>query len=384
MSKKNLPILLAVCALMMAMLACSLFGGSTPTPTKAPEKPVATAVPNGGDEQPTKPVDDKEPTTAPEPTKIVQQLPAGGEEMDIADINEGLTGLTSYRMYLQMKVDGLDENGQPAKGTVEIINEVINGSKDNRLAMDITGDILKDAQAMGGHIEIIRVGDTQYMLFGEAGGEPTCMSFPADDTTANETPINPNDMLGDLKKVKLVARGETVNGIVTDHYKADANSLSSDTFTDGEGDIWVAQDGKYVVKFTGTGTGDIDLMSSGTKSKTKLDWVYELQDVNKVTEIVAPECKGATGADDIPVPENATEVSNLGGLMTFKSADDVKTLTEFYKTRLPENGWKEAGDPTELDTMAILNYTKDNRKLSIMITKEDAGGSSALITDTTE
>ncbi|HPH95635.1 MAG TPA: hypothetical protein PKW33_07480 [Anaerolineaceae bacterium] len=383
MSKKNLPILLAVCALMMAMLACSLFGGSTPAPTKAPEKPAATEA--SPEKEPTKAQQQDEATKVPAPTKAPEQAPTGGEEMDVANINEGLDSLSSYRMYMLMKVDGVDKDGNPAKGEIEITNEVISGSKDSRLSMVIKGDILKDAQAMGGHIEMVRVGDTQYMLFGDVGAEATCMNFPADDSTTNETPINPNDMFGDLKKVKLVARGETVNGIVSDHYKVDSNSLSgNDTFTDGEGDIWLAQDGKYVVKFTGSGTGDIDLMDTGTKSKTKIDWIYELQDINQVTAITAPECKGAGGATDIPVPDNATEVSNLGGLMTFKSADNVKTLAEFYKTKLPENGWKADGDPTELDTMAILNYTKDNRKLSVMITKEDAGGSSVLITDTTK
>lgn len=371
MSKKNLPILLAVCALMLAMLACSLFGGSTPAPTKAPEKPAATEA--SPEKAPTKPAQE----TAP--TKEQQQAPTGDELMDISNLNDGLDSLQSYRMYMLVKIDGVDENGKDVKGDIEIINDVIKGSKDTAMTMNISGDIMAEAQSMGGTIGMYRVGDTSYIIFGE-----TCMSMPVDDSAAEDKPIDPNDMLGKLKKVKLVASGETVNGIVTDHYKVDKENLDSETFTNGEGDIWVAQDGKYVVKFTGNGEGKFDLGGSGTKTDSKMEWIYELQEINKITEIVAPECKGGSGAEDIPVPENATEVSNLGGLMTFKSADNVKTLAEFYKTKLPENGWRADGDPTELDTMAILNYTKDNRKLSVMITKEDAGGSSVLITDTTK
>ena len=47
---------------------------------------------------------------------------------------------------------------------------------------------------------------------------------------------------------------------------------------------------------------------------------------------------------------------------------------------MPAQGWK-AGEASAMGDLQTINFSKDNRKLSITITKEEQGGSSVLITE---
>ena len=43
-------------------------------------------------------------------------------------------------------------------------------------------------------------------------------------------------------------------------------------------------------------------------------------------------------------------------------------VVQFYKTEMPNNGWQPSGEPTEMEGVAMLDYSKDNRKAQVMIT----------------
>jgi len=108
----------------------------------------------------------------------------------------------------------------------------------------------------------------------------------------------------------------------------------------------------------------------------------DLSSINEPIEIVVPEeaLQNSGAPEDIPLPEDATEVASLGGLITFSSATAPGELATWYKDQMPANGWTLKSDST-MGELFMLEYTKDGRTASFMITTDsDSGATSVLVT----
>ena len=60
---------------------------------------------------------------------------------------------------------------------------------------------------------------------------------------------------------------ETINGIPTVHYKLDASGLEVMGYLNGDGDVWVAESGNYVVKYTFQATGSDKFFGGSSTSE---------------------------------------------------------------------------------------------------------------------
>jgi hypothetical protein len=69
--------------------------------------------------------------------------------------------------------------------------------------------------------------------------------------------------------------------------------------------------------------------------------------------------------EDIPLYPQNTAVLNFGEAFGYAALADIPTVTEFYKTEMPNNGWELAEDPIESEQSAILVYTKGDRRTTI-------------------
>lgn len=76
------------------------------------------------------------------------------------------------------------------------------------------------------------------------------------------------------------------------------------------------------------------------------------------------------GPEDIPVVEEAT-VSDFYAsefLVSYLSSQDFRTIVDFYKQEMPENGWTEVSEGSiETENAAVLNYQKENRTATVTI-----------------
>ena len=114
----------------------------------------------------------------------------------------------------------------------------------------------------------------------------------------------------------------------------------------------------------------------------RMEITFDMTDVNQPFIIELPEEAVASGSlpDDIPVPEDAQEVANAFGMITFTSPSTPAEVSEFYKTAMPQNGWTEVS-VDEMSGLIMMEYSKDGRTASLMInTDEDTGMTSVLIT----
>jgi len=303
----------------------------------------------------------------------------GGFSVDNLDNN--LDKLKSYREHVVYAYEGKDDKGNLSKGGLDLIQEVVVAAKDQHIKMTSTdaGNASTTGNA-GKAYETFQVGGSTYIFNNTGGADSSCTSFsssssPASDPTAM---FQPRDFLGRLQAATLVKKGENVNGIAADHYAASDKDFGTGLFTSAKGDIWVAQDGGWVVKYSGEATGKSAFFGAGG-TDGKITWDYNIEDANKIDKItLPPECAASKPAEDIPVPANATEKGNLGNMVTFKSPDDVAKVSEFYRTKLSADGWKEAEGGIE----GMMSFTKASRTLTLMISKNDSGGgANVVITD---
>ncbi|GIV83091.1 MAG: hypothetical protein KatS3mg052_0098 [Candidatus Roseilinea sp.] len=298
------------------------------------------------------------------------------ETSSIPSIETGLESLASYRVRYTFSFEGKDDEGKERKVSLEFIQEAITESKDQYVR--VAGVGISNTIPNTSVLEFFNVGGVSYTYAMDDGGAK-CVSFSGSDPAPDPTAIlKPGDMLGGLNKARLVERGITVNGVKANHYVVDESGIGFGMFGKASGDIWVAQDGNFVVKYTGTATGKIPLF--GDNSEGTATWEYQLEAINTLTAIELPqECLAQKPADDIPVPGTATDKNQFGGLITFNTADTPDQVVEFYRAELPKLGWME-GEVAELGDMRILDFTKDDRTLNITITP-GKDGVSVLITE---
>jgi hypothetical protein len=207
--------------------------------------------------------------------------------------------------------------------------------------------------------------------------------------------LKPEDLVQDTcgwKKEKDTEMG----GVKVSHYtttKADMLKCAplslfggAGEITDAGGDIYVAVQDNYVAQmdFFYEGT-DLSLGIGGTDESVqqgRLEIHYSMTDVNQPFTIQIPEAALNAGnlPEDIPVPPDAEEVSNMFGMITFNSASTPQDISDFYKAEMPNNGWTQ-NSAEEMGGMFLLEYAKDARTASFMIsTDSDTGKTSVVIT----
>jgi hypothetical protein len=240
----------------------------------------------------------------------------------------------------------------------------------------------------GEAMDIYVVGDTTYMnLFG------TWMQVPAseDQSSMGDIPlVTSQDILGGLEGAKYEGR-ETINGAETKHYSFDEKALGSwglspDTKIEtAKGDVYIATDGNYMARLDVTMTGMNITVPGGTGNEAltngSMHMVMDVTDVNKpITIEVPPEAlEAGKPPEDIPVLDNAEETTNLFGMISYKTASTPQEVHDFYKAEMPNNGWTETKDEP-LGEMFTMEFTKDQRTASLMITTDsDSGKTSVLI-----
>jgi hypothetical protein len=240
-----------------------------------------------------------------------------------------------------------------------------------------------------GTIEMYLIEDTMYMLMGDQW-----MSVPSTEEEIDpDAIITPDSLLSDLCGWKNEGR-EEINGVKVRHWSFtkedyDECALLEDlTFfgklTDAGGDLYVAEDDNYVALMDIFYEGeDLDLGLGQTEEGTtarRIEIHYEMTDVNEpfTIEVPAEALEASALPEDIPFPEDAADVTNAFGFIVFTSALGPEAVFEFYKVEMPDNGWTE--DSSEaVPGFWGLEYSKDGRSASIMISDDD-GNASVMIT----
>jgi hypothetical protein len=352
-------IVLVVAVLTLAALACSIGGpGDQPAqPEDQPAPEVATLAPDqAGDTG-----------SGTSPTEAADTSAPGSAEQDLtmSNLTEGLASLNSYKSTFSVKFAGQDEQSQQVSLSWDTHEEFIREPRAQRLAVTTSGT--EAQQTPAGTFEWITIGDTSYMITQEQGGAPSCISVSSDSATPPEQGVFSPNMLGDINGAKYV-NTESVNGVQAKHYSwNDSGGLLGLGFTAVKGEAWVAVDGNYVVKYLSEANGKGGLLTGSSQAEGTMNFEYNLNEVNGSFTIAPPDgCQ--TAATDIPIMADATDKSSFGEMTTYTTASAFADVVQFYKNEMPNNGWQPGGEPTEMEGVAMLAFTKDNRNAQLMIT----------------
>ena len=272
-------------------------------------------------------------------------------------LDKGLEKLKSYRTFVTYSLEGKDEQGQIREMSIVMAQETVRGSMDQHIKLSTYSTV---TPTISGSVEFYVVGNNTYVYSPNAQVSRRCVRVPprVSLTVNPATLFNPTEVLGLLDNASLVKSGEVVAGTLADQYNASSNVGNSSPYSTAKGDIWVARDGGYVLKYVGEAIGKTALLGAGSTGNIK--WDYSIADAGKFDVIQLPqECPAAAQAvatvvantpsstnasklaEDIPLAANATEMHTDNGITTFKASETLTSSSEYYKKALTAQGWTE-------------------------------------------
>jgi hypothetical protein len=289
--------------------------------------------------------------------------------------------LNSYRAKLTMKLSGLDQNSQTVDELTVILQESIRDQNASHFKL-----FSQSADATVQNFDLYQIEDQSYLLDQAAlsDEEAACVLSSASNSGAesflNFDSIAPENFFADVKTKELVQKDVLVNGVLTDHFSVNDASIIGTTFATKQADIWLAQEGGYVVRFYGEGQGETSSSVSGNSVDGTMTWEYDITDANQVADIGLPAAclQSAQNVFDVPTPENATNISRFDSVVSFLSPDSPASMVDFYQLRLPANGFKQV-ELSEFENVHILVYEKDALTYTIVISPGDGAGSAVFI-----
>ena len=386
---KWLLLLVLMASLVLGLAAC---GGDKETePTSPPaEKPTEVSQVEPTDEPTLEPTKAPEPTAPPtdtpppEPTDT-PEVEEEEEELDPSALSSA-SDLSSYRSTMSITMV-TDNNGQEEEQTVDMLIEYTSEPTAQHIVM--TGAVA-GPEGEGGTIEMYLVENTMYMKM-----EDQWLSLPAtEEDIDSDAFISADAMLDDLCGWKKEGRDE-IDGVDVVHWTLSKEDMEKclppdelanmGEISQATGDLYISEDDNYVVLMEMSFEGedlDMDLgeADEGVKA-VRMTIHYQMTDVNVpfTIEVPAEAKEGSSLPDDIPVPAGTEDASSMFGMITFTSEIPPQEVFDFYQTEMPNNGWTEESADA-MTGLWTLEFTKDGRTASIMITEDDDGITSVLIT----
>ncbi len=291
------------------------------------------------------------------------------------DIASGMDTLESYRFRLVQYFQEMDEEGNPATVTVINNQEVIKSLQIAHIRMETKTEI-KPIRIF----EVYRFGNEVYLVAEQ--GDCTAFTENLDVLNFDGSELGLVSIFNNIEVGAIKEKGVLVNGVLSDRYQVKNVEMENATLRDVNAEIWYAQDGGFIVNFTGQAQGEAYSESEDINRSGSIHWEYDLTDMNSVVEIPLPQqCQMAAegGVNDIPVPDNAQDLSKIGSMLSFNSPEEASWLADFYRAAMPVAGYS-LSDETVFDDFFVFTYLKAEETITIMISRLNSGGSDAIIT----
>ncbi|MCC6603765.1 MAG: hypothetical protein IT327_11175 [Anaerolineae bacterium] len=388
--------LLFVLLLGLSALACNLpFGGEeepTPRPSQEEDEDETEEEETAVEDEPELPATEEpavEATAVPqeptaEPTAETAEEEGGllsdlfPQSLKVSDTVQEFDTLDSYQMEMTISTS-VTETTQVIRATIIVSTD----PPQSQMTFAFEGAGVEEMAGMDS-MSMTQIEGTSYMNVPEFG----CISMSATEAEdAFAESLDANEFLEDIGEAELVGE-ETINGIETLHYTFDETAIQDETtqFNWAQGDVYIAKEGNFVVRFRIEGEGNVSnlgmAMVEGEEDTTAEEAVglmvvqMDLTNVNEPVSITIPaECENSGLADaDYPVLEDAYESGSFGGIVTYKTNTPFADAVTFYQESLAAAGWvyqEEASFIMEGST-ALMYFDQGDRSLTVTIT-EDTG-----------
>ncbi|HZW03755.1 MAG TPA: hypothetical protein VFF68_07505, partial [Anaerolineaceae bacterium] len=251
--------------------------------------------------------------------------------------------------------------------SITIVQEVIRPQQKLHYSMESRGD-----PVTAGLVEYFQDGTDFYLLTASGGRQPDCERMTSEQTSFLDSVrgLTPEEIFGPIIPDRLVTSGEIVNGIATNRYTVNQAAMGLGEAAGSEGEVWVAREGGYIVRFAGEAEGMLGGLSAGNASQRGASrWVYDLQQVDSLETVrLAAACLAAKiEAERIPIHASATELSTFAGVTTYHSAEPLAVLADYYRGELAGAGWL-VEERMAFDSLVILDARFENQYIEVTLT----------------
>lgn len=298
-----------------------------------------------------------QPQSYPEEIVVERNITFGKGPFTLVDPQSGLQDLSSYQATLTMAFEGT-QNGKPRKWSKTYKMLASNDPPARQWTIDGNSDAQSLEQSF-----LAEVAGLDY----ERRGQDSC--------TATE--IRSGNSLGERFELASLLSGvigaeeagsETVDAIEAKHYTFDQQALGEQDLTESAGELWVASEGNYIVKYSLTRKAKADYFGEGIEGTLTLD--YQLTAPNQPVTLQLPEdCP--PGLVDAPLLPDAANVEKSPGLLSYQTASSLQDALDFYEKSLPGLGWEAEMEPVVTEDSAALSYRQGQQSLSIFLTAMD-------------
>ena len=325
---------LRVAACFLALMACQV----TQRIAQPSGAPVIPGVPDG-------------PTSEAAPVEV--EFGSGPFSLEYPTV--ALSDLTSYKATLSLSFDGT-RAGQPSQWSHTY---VMLASLDPAVRQ-VT------LESQGGFPAPIILVEQNGINYAVQDGNGCSASATAAESSLSTT-WEPAGFLSGIVGAEA-AGSETVNGVETDQFTFDERALGEVGFTQSTGQVWVASDKGYVVRYLLTTTAGTDYFGEGIDGT--LTWEYNLTDIDQPVTIERPTgCTG--GLVDAPLMPAALGVRQEPGYTSYSTAGSIQDGLAFYQEQLPGLGWEITGEPSVADTLGWVSFVQGDQQLSVIVTSSD-------------
>jgi hypothetical protein len=286
-------------------------------------------------------------------------LTFGPGSFNLTEPGVGLADLASYKATLTLSFAGTqDAKTQQWSQTYVMLTAREPAAR--QLTIERSGDLSDPGQVF-----MAEAAGAAY----ERLGTNACTATVIDPGNSLGALLEPAGFLIGVTGAEAVS-SQTVNAVAADHYTFDERALGLQDIAKSTGELWVASQGGYLVKYVLTTVGNADYFGNGIEGT--LTWDYELTDVNQPVAFALPaDCPaGMVNAPQLP---DASNVQNVPGLLTFDTSSSLADAAAFYQKQIPPLGWTLLGDPATNDTTALLDFTQGDQTMTVIITAGDAG-----------
>lgn len=252
-----------------------------PTPTEAP--PPEAASPTDTPTEEASPETNEEPAPAEIPENVEDPIEMAAqsipelETLTLDPSDGGLGYLGTFRQRLTVNVSG------ESAGNATYIYEADVNTDQQALHITLTAEGEISSAMPSNQVQFIWIDDRAWVKIGNQPWRPIPENVA--EAQFDEQIVAVGDFLPYVPVFKRVGE-ETVNGVATVHYTYSAESLATEYGTmSGSGDIYVAKDGGYIVRYTFNGTGTFENYYAGSGD---ILLVYDTYDVGALIDIQPP------------------------------------------------------------------------------------------------
>ncbi|GIK67466.1 MAG: hypothetical protein BroJett018_52600 [Chloroflexota bacterium] len=304
-------------------------------------------------------------TPTPDPNDVTTSEPFeatfGPGPFNLMLPEAGLETLSSYRATLILSFDGTLD-GQPSQW-----------SRTYTMLVNETGRQLTIEKVDNGTASSVFMAEVNGTAY-ERRDENSCFANAVELEGAFAAEWEPAGFLDSVIGAEETGT-DTVNDIAANHYTFDESAQGALDIADSTGELWVASDGGYLLRYTLVTTGDPDYFGAGVEGT--LSWDYTLSDINQPLTIELPaDCP--PGILDVPIMADAVDAVELPGYTSYTTPSSIQDAIAFYQEQVEALGGQSDNPPTIAENTALFGFTLNGQAILLVVGLDETGGTTTV------